>query len=44
MAMCRVISQRQDNHAQLAAQEFAKLLGAIVRDKFPEATKALLKE
>lgn len=44
MAMARIVSQRIDPHAQLAAQEFAKLLQEIVEDKFPVAMKALLKQ
>jgi len=40
MAFLRVVKQRVDPHAQLAAQEFANKLLPILRDKFPESVKA----
>jgi thymidylate synthase (FAD) len=40
MAFMRVVHQRVDSHAQLAAQEFAKLLLPIIETRFPESVKA----
>lgn len=42
IAMLRVVKQRQDSHAQLAAQEFAGKLKTILQQHFPEATKAYM--
>lgn len=42
IAMLRVVKQRQDSHAQLAAQEFAAKLKTILQQHFPEATKAYM--
>lgn len=40
MAFLRVVKQRVDPHAQLAAQEFANKLLPILKDKFPESVRA----
>lgn len=41
LAFNRVYQQRIDGHAQNAAQEFAKKLGDILYENFPESMKAL---
>ena len=43
IAMLRVVKQRQDSHAQLAAQEFANKLKPILLEHFPHASQAYLK-
>ena len=43
VALLRVVKQRQDSHAQLAAQEFANKLKPILLEHFPHASKAYLK-
>ena len=43
LALLRVVKQRQDVHAQLAAQEFAGKLIPILEEHFPNATKAFTK-
>ena len=40
IALMRVLKQRQDSHAQLAAQEFAGKLRVIMEEHFPQAVKA----
>lgn len=41
LAFARVYALRKDAHAQGAARDFAKLLGAILYEHFPESMKAL---
>ena len=43
LALLRVLKQRQDGHAQLAAQEFAGKLKPILEQYFPHASKAFTK-
>lgn len=43
VALLRVVKQRQDSHAQLAAQEFANKLKPILLEHFPHASQAYLK-
>ena len=43
LALLRVLKQRQDGHAQLAAQEFAGKLKPILEQYFPQASKAFTK-
>ena len=43
LALLRVLKQRQDGHAQLAAQEFASKLKPILEQYFPHASKAFTK-
>ena len=43
LALLRVLKQRQDGHAQLAAQEFASKLKPILEQYFPHASKAFIK-
>ena len=43
LAMLRVLKQRQDGHAQRAAQEFAQLLKPILLAYFPNAAQAFIK-
>ena len=40
MSMIRVLHQRLDSHAQLAAQDFAKKLKVILEEHFPHSIKA----
>ena len=40
MAFLRIVKQRVDPHAQLAAQEFGEKLLVILKNKFPESVKA----
>ena len=44
MFFARVIRQRYDSHAQLAANEFARKLWDVVYPLYPESFNALLKE
>lgn len=44
MAMCRIVKQRADPHAQLGVQEFAVQLAAIIKANFPQAMAALLEQ
>lgn len=43
LALLRVLKQRQDGHAQLAAQEFAHKLKPILEEHFPHAANAFTK-
>lgn len=43
LALLRVLKQRQDGHAQLAAQEFARKLKPILEEHFPNAANAFTK-
>lgn len=43
VALLRVLKQRQDSHAQLAAQEFAEKLKPILLQHFPNAANAFIK-
>ena len=43
LALLRVLKQRQDGHAQLAAQEFARKLKPILEEHFPHAANAFTK-
>jgi len=43
LALLRVLKQRQDGHAQRAAQEFAQLLKPILLAHFPNAAQAFIK-
>ena len=43
LALLRVLKQRQDGHAQLAAQEFARKLRPILEEHFPHAANAFTK-
>lgn len=44
MAMCRVVKQRSEEHAQLGVREFAEQLATIIRANFPHAMAALLNQ
>ena len=43
LALLRVLKQRQDGHAQLAAQEFARKLKPILEEHFPHAANTFTK-